>query len=198
MFHLHQALSNFSPLAWTDKQGVNIHARCAPQAIRRTNEKHKCLALHLQWNPCGDTLIQTAAQFQYSHDELLSLCCRNWEHSQSLLKFTMTLEEQLCPTRSWGLHRRHCSPGGTAVGLCQGPSSVLTTLMTIGVNWGCEKSQYPATFYIYAPHSVINPYVTNQFDWKHVFHLCSPMELSYIHIGYRLSQKSAIDYSRIY
>ena len=90
--------------------------------------------------PCGNTFIQTAAPFQYSHDKLLSLYCRNWECSQSPLKFSTILGEQLYPRRYNGLHRRHCSPGGTAARLWQKSSSAFRMLMPVSVHWEHEES----------------------------------------------------------
>lgn len=89
-------------IARIKKSGVCLCSRCAPQANRSANEELGSLTSPTIESPCGSALIQTAAGFQYSHDELLWLCCRNWEHSQSLLKFSTTLGEQLYPRRYTG------------------------------------------------------------------------------------------------
>lgn len=50
-------------------------------------------------NPHGNAHMAAAAPFLYSHDELLSRCCRNQECSQSFV-CTLSLVEKLCPCRT--------------------------------------------------------------------------------------------------
>lgn len=134
--HLEAASSNLliiSPVlsACVRKQVVSVFARCAP-AASRTTTRISCPSPTMEFH------VVTHSFRQPLH---FNICKMNYYHcavgirrlSQSLLMFSATLREQLYPRIcGWGgLSRRHCSPGGTTVGLWRGPGSAPSTL-----TWG--------------------------------------------------------------
>lgn len=101
---LHEEPDQLLPLRHAPiKQSASILTSCAPQADRRTHENRRMSC------PTSTTRIPVATHsvrqqlhFNIPMMNYYHCVCRNREHRQSLLKFTMTLVEQSSPRRSSG------------------------------------------------------------------------------------------------